>query len=217
MWRSESIKSIAVTFKSGELSLEGQLRIPEGEGPFPAVVVCHPHPQYGGSMDNLVVNSICNSLAEISIVSLKFNFRGVDGSQGTFDNGIGEQDDVRSAISYMLSVKEVDPHRAGLAGYSAGSAWGLTAACGDIRIKALAAISPPLSMFDFQCLLNCTKPKLMISGSEDEWIPVKQFVGFCRSFPEPKECFTVDGADHFWMGFDAVVAEKVTDFFKHNL
>ena len=209
--------SKSVTFKSGELSLVGRVFTPEGKGPYPGVVVCHPHPQYGGSMDNNVVDSICDSLTSKSIISFKFNFRGVNGSEGKFGNGPGEEDDVRAAISFILSAKEVNPYRLGLVGYSAGSAWGLKAACGDARVKALAALSPPLSMFDFSCLQNCTKPKLMISGTEDRLIPVEPFESFCRSFPEPKECITVKGADHSWQGYEADAAEMVSGFFGRML
>ena len=78
-------------FPCGELSLEGALTIPEGTGTFPAIIVCHPHPLYGGSMHNNVINSVCEALAQSSLISFKFNFRGVDASQGEFDQGDGEQ------------------------------------------------------------------------------------------------------------------------------
>ena len=119
------MKEIEVRFPSGELLLEGVLGLPEGDGPFPAVVVCHPHPLYGGSMDNNVVNSICEALTRASLVSFKFNFRGVGGSQGTHSGGAGEQEDVAAAISFVSDQAEVDPGRIGLAGYSAGAGYSL--------------------------------------------------------------------------------------------
>jgi alpha/beta superfamily hydrolase len=85
------MKKTRVSFPSGELFLEGILAIPEGAGPFPAVIICHPHPLYGGSMDNNVVYSLSETLTQASFVSFKFNFRGVGGSQGEFGQGIGEQ------------------------------------------------------------------------------------------------------------------------------
>ena len=97
-----------VKFHCDELSLEGILDVPGGIGPFPAVIVCHPHPLYGGSMDNNVVDSICEALAQASLISLKFNFRGVGRSEGEFSQGIGEQEDVAAAISFITTVKEVD-------------------------------------------------------------------------------------------------------------
>jgi len=207
------MKRTRVSFSSGGLFLEGILVIPEGAGPFPAVIVCHPHPLYGGSMDNNVVNSLSETLTQASLVSFKFNFRGVGGSQGEFGQGIGEREDVEAAISFISKVKEVDSNRIGLAGYSAGAGFALPVGFNDDRIKALAAVSPPIPMFDFDFLKNCPKPKLLISGSRDDLIPIKQFLEFCQNLPEPKECESIEGADHFWWGYESRLAAKVAAFF----
>jgi alpha/beta superfamily hydrolase len=207
------MKKIRVRFPSGELFLEGILAIPEGAGPFPAVIVCHPHPLYGGSMDNNVVYSLSEALTQALLVSFKFNFRGVGGSQGESGQGIGEQEDVEAAISFISAVKKVDSKRVGLAGYSAGAGFALPVGCKDAQIKALAAVSPPLSMFDFDFLKSCPKPKLFISGSRDNFTPADQFLEFCQTLPEPKEYETVEGADHFWWEYEPLLATKVTAFF----
>jgi alpha/beta superfamily hydrolase len=207
------MKQIRVSFSSGELVLEGILAIPEGAGPFPAVIVCHPHPLYGGNMDNNVVYSLSGKLTQASLASFKFNFRGVGGSQGEFGQGIGEQEDVKAAISFINTVKEVDSKRIGLAGYSAGAGFAFPIGFNDARIKALAAVSPPLLMFTFEFLKSCPKPKLLISGSRDDLIPVDQFLEFCQNLPEPKECESIEGADHFWWGYESRLAAKVTAFF----
>jgi alpha/beta superfamily hydrolase len=207
------MKKTRVSFPSGRLFLEGILAIPEGAGPFPAVIVCHPHPLYGGSMDNNVVNSLSETLTQASLASFKFNFRGVGGSQGEFGQGIGEREDVEAAISFISSVKEVDSTRIGLAGYSAGAGFAFPVGFNDDRIRALAAVSPPLSMFDFDFLKSCPKPKLLISGSKDELIPINQFLEFCQNLPGPKECESIEGADHFWWGYESRLAAKVVAFF----
>ena len=207
------MKKTRVSFSSGGLALEGILVIPEGDGPFPAVIVCHPHPLYGGSMDNNVVNSLSETLEQASLASIKFNFRGVGGSQGEFGQGIGEREDVKAAISFISTVKEVDSKRIGLAGYSAGAGFALPVSFNDDRIKALAAVSPPIPMFDFEFLKSCLKPKLLISGSRDDLIPINQFIEFCRNLPEPKECENIEGADHFWWGYESRLAAKVAAFF----
>jgi alpha/beta superfamily hydrolase len=207
------MKRIRVSFSSGRLVLEGILAIPEGAGPFPAVIVCHPHPLYGGSMDNNVVNSLSETLTQASLASLKFNFRGVGGSQGEFGQGIGEQEDVEAAISFVSTVKEVDSKRIGLAGYSAGAGFALPVGFNDDRIRALAAVSPPIPMFDFDFLKSCPKPKLLISGSRDNLISINQFLEFCQNLPEPKECESIEGADHFWWGYESRLAAKVAAFF----
>jgi alpha/beta superfamily hydrolase len=207
------MKQIRVSFPSGELLLEGILAIPQGAGPFPAVIVCHPHPLYGGSMDNNVVYSLSEKLTQASLASFKFNFRGVGSSQGEFGQGIGEQEDVKAAISFINTVKEVDSKRIGLAGYSAGAGFAFPIGFNDTQIKALAAVSPPLLMFNFDFLKSCPKPKLLISGSRDDLIPVAQFLEFCQNLPEPKECESIEGADHFWRGYESSLAAKVTAFF----
>jgi alpha/beta superfamily hydrolase len=207
------MRKTRVSFPSGNLILEGILAIPEGPGPFPAVIVCHPHPLYGGSMDNNVVHSLCETLTQASLASFKFNFRGVGDSQGKYGQGIGEQEDVEAAISFTSTVEEVDSKRIGLAGYSAGAGFALPVGLNDVRIRALAAISPPLSMFDFDFLKDCPKPKLFISGSRDDFTPADQFLEFCQNLPEPKECGSIEGADHFWWGYESRLAAKVTAFF----
>jgi len=207
------MKQARVSFPSGELFLEGILAIPEGAGPFPAVIVCHPHPLYGGSMDNNVVYSLFEALTQASLASLKFNFRGVGGSQGEFGQGIGEQEDVEAAISFISTVKGANSKRIGLAGYSAGAGFALPVGLNDVRIKAMAAVSPPLSMFDFDFLKVCPKPKLLISGGRDNFTSADQFLEFCQNLPEPKEYESIEGADHFWWGYESRLATKVTAFF----
>jgi len=211
------MKKARVSFSSGGLFLEGILAIPEGAGPFPAVIVCHPHPLYGGSMDNNVVCNLSETLTQASLASFKFNFRGVGGSQGEFGQGIGEWEDVEAAISFISTVKEVDSRRIGLAGYSAGAGFALPVGFNDARIRALAAVSLPLPMFDFDFLKSCPKPKLFISGSRDNLIPTDQFFKFCQNLPEPKEYESIEGADHFWWGYESSMAAKVTAFFTRVL
>jgi Predicted hydrolase of the alpha/beta superfamily len=211
------VKKTRITFRSGELSLEGILTIPEGVEPFPAVIVCHPHSLYGGSMDNNVVNALCEALLQTSLISLKFNFRGVGRSEGEFGQGIGVQEDADAAVSFASTVREADSKRIGLVGYSAGAGFALPVAFRSARIKALAAISPPVSMFNFEFLKDCLKPKLLISGSADDFTPISQFLGFCQSLPQPTEYHSIKGADHFWWGYESALAVKIADFFSKVL
>lgn len=168
-------------------------------------------------MDNNVVSGVCEALTQAALISFKFNFRGVGESQGEFGHGMGEQKDVEAAISFVSTVKEVDSERIGIAGYSAGAGFALPVGFEHDRIKALAAISPPISMFDFDFLKACPKPRLLISGSKDDLIPAEQFLEFCRRLPEPKECGSIEGADHFWWGYELNLADKVAAFFTRVL
>lgn len=202
-----------IRFDCAGFLLEGMLHIPTNIGPFVTVIVCHPHPLYGGNMDNNVVISVTNSLSNAGILALRFNFRGVGNSGGAYDNGLGEQEDVRAALLFLTTIPSVKADYIGLIGYSAGASFSLPVGVYDERIKALAAISPPISMTDFSYLGDCPKPKLLVSGSTDDFTPADIFLSFCQKLMEPKEYLIIDGADHFWSGFEAKLATYITKFF----
>ena len=100
------MKTTPVVFPCGTIALEGVMFRPDGGGPFSAAVVCHPHPLYGGSMDNNVVNAVCHALVERSIIALKFNFRGVGRSEGSHSGGNDEPLDLKAAIDYVSELGE---------------------------------------------------------------------------------------------------------------
>jgi len=204
-------------FLSGHLKLEGKLYLPETDQPLPAVVVCHPHPRYGGSMENNVVDAICRSLLSVSICSFKFNFRGVGESQGSFSNGSGEVEDIKAAVSFLASQPEIDKTRLGLAGYSAGAAWGLAAASQTPAVKASVAVSVPLSLSDLSFLKDFHSPLLMISGSEDQLTNPEDLVAFCTELPSSVEYRIIEDADHSWSGFEKEAGAEIAGFFKDHL
>ena len=210
------MRLIQVTIPCGELTLEGMLQVPGGSSPFPCVVVCHPHPLYGGDMENNVVVALCYALCESEIASLRFNFRGVGKSEGSFGGGVAEQEDVKAAISFVASREEVDAERIGLCGYSFGAIPSFLGALWE-QIQAAAAISPPLSLSPLYGLKESSKPKLLISGGEDNFTPHQAFEAFFESLPEPKECQVIAGADHFWWGYEDEVGNSVSSFFVETL
>ncbi|MDD5288422.1 MAG: CocE/NonD family hydrolase, partial [Dehalococcoidales bacterium] len=150
-----------VTFPCGGVQLEGVLHLPEGTGRFPAVVICHPHPLYGGDMDNNVVVAICSALVKSAIVCLRFNFRGAGDSGGSFGGGVGEQDDVKAALDFLANSPQIDSMRIGLAGYSFGGSVVLPVALMDSRVKQLALISPALKEAGWAQLKDYVLPKLI--------------------------------------------------------
>jgi alpha/beta superfamily hydrolase len=203
-----------IWINSDRLQLEGALHIPDNPQTVSAVVVCHPHPLYGGTMDNRIVYAVCEKLKQKGVAALRFNFRGVGNSQGRYDGGVGEQRDVEAAVSFVESrFRQLEIEKIGVAGYSFGAAVGLSEAAKDNRVKVLAAISPPLNHFNFSFLEKCLKPKLLLCGSDDEIIPKDKFREFVEKLPEPKEYLIVEGADHFWFEFEEEVAECVSKFF----
>ena len=132
-----------ITFPCGDLQLEGLLRLPEGEAPG-AAVVCHPHPLYGGSMYNNVVEAVLEAFWLRQFATLRFNFRGVGDSEGEYDGGEGELDDVREAVAFVAgkaAVKSVT-----LAGYSFGASVSLRAGLADPAVGGLVLVALPLAL-----------------------------------------------------------------------
>jgi alpha/beta superfamily hydrolase len=204
-----SVSIRGLTFASGELTLEGVLHVP-ATAPAPGVVVCHPHPLYGGSMDNNVVAAACEAMVQRGYAALRFNFRGVHGSEGEHDEGRGEADDARAALAYLRGLPEVDEGRVGLIGYSFGAMVGAEAASGAIR--ALAMISPPLAYADLRVGWGCP---VLIMGSETD--PVAPAARLRLVAEQPGvELVLVDGADHSWWGYEADLAEGLGSFFERH-
>jgi len=199
----------------GKITLEGMIHIPDGPGPFPLVVVCHPHPLYGGSMHNNVVDAVCSSLGEKEIGWLKFNFRGVGKSGGRFDNGIGEKDDARAAISFSEGQAQIAPQKIGMCGYSFGSMVAFPVAVEDARVKAVAGIAPFVQPENL--LHQYTRPKLLVCGTQDEFINYKTLEKMVQKMPDPKELSLHPGVDHFWMGEEGAMGERVAQFFAKYL
>ncbi len=105
-----------IKFPCGDITLEGKWHLPDGKGPFPVVIVCHPHPLHGGNKSHPVIKGICSELASRSIAALRFNFRGVGRSGGSYGEGITEQEDIKAAITFALSEKDIDAKRLGFGG-----------------------------------------------------------------------------------------------------
>ncbi|MBI2328646.1 MAG: alpha/beta hydrolase [Chloroflexi bacterium] len=200
-------------FPCGDISLEGELHLPQGRGPFPGVVVCHPHPLYGGDMFNNIVMAICQLLSRHSIAAFRFNFRGVGSSGGQFGGGIGEQEDVRAALDFLLATPDIDPERIGLAGYSFGASVSLAVALEEERVSLLALVSPALADSGWEQLKGYHQAKFLIVGDADSVIPLARFQQHIKAVAVPKQYQVVPGADHFWRGYEEAVARQVTLFF----
>ena len=211
------MKRVPVTFPCGDILLEGIWHLPHATSLLPAVIVCHPHPLYGGNMSNNVVFAICQVLAQQSIAAFRFNFRGVGKSEGDFGEGITEQEDIEAALAFISTTPDIDQKRIGLAGYSFGAGVALPVALQDERFNLLALVSPALSDSGWEQIKGYTKPKLLISGNQDFVIPLSQFEQYTKDIPEPKHCQIISGADHFWQGYEEEVAQKVAQFFVAGL
>ena len=202
----------AVSFESDGLKVEGLLHLPETT-PCAGVVVAHPHPQYGGDMRNLVVSALCEAALAVGAAALRFNFRGAGASEGSFDNGNGEQHDVAAALAYLRSLPEVDG-RLALAGYSFGAAVALRLAPKDVR--CLVAVSPPtiggwLSGPEIAC------PTLFLCGDRDEYCDPEALRGASKAMGGPAQVSVLHGVDHFWAGSTERLVENVEPFLQSHL
>ena len=167
-----------------------------------AALVCHPYPLYGGTLHNKVVFHAMKALNSFGFPVLRFNFRGTGLSEGKHAGGIGEVDDVRTALDWL-------DREFGLplifAGFSFGAAVGLRAAYNDDRVPALIALGLPAvavedRVYDFDFLRNCTKPKLFVSGSRDQFAPPGKLEALVSTFAEPKKLIRIEAGDHFFEG-----------------
>ena len=179
-------------------SLEALLWTAPAENPSCVALVCHPHPLFGGTMHNKVVYQAAKTLHEAGMPVLRFNFRGAGLSEGAHDHGRGEQDDVRVAIDYLASEFPATPIL--LAGFSFGAGVGLRVGCGDERVMRLIGLGIPVNRFDMSYLEACAKPKLFISGGNDEFGARDKIEALFAAMPEPKRLHIVEGADHFFAG-----------------
>lgn len=174
-----------------------------------AVVVAHPHPQYGGTMHTKVVYHAAKALARIGCAVLRFNFRGAGASAGAFDEGRGEMDDFRAALDFMAG------RYAGAQLWACGMSFGawiaLSVGTEDARVKALVGIAPPLARYDFERVRQTTKPKFFIQGERDELCPLKDMQEFYARAAEPKELVVIDAADHLFDGKASEVADALED------
>ena len=222
-----SVVTEAVRFASGELTLVGVLHRPDDsnlerrasnfELRRPGVAVCHPHPLYGGDMENNVVVALCRALAAGGLTALRFNFRGVEGSGGSHGGGLAEREDARAALDFLAGLDAVDGECLGLAGYSFGALVALSAS--DERLRALAAVSPPAGGLDIASVQRGV-PTLLISGDRDEIAPAARLPEMAASLQllTPKdEVRSVAGADHFWWGHEEALAAAVVEFFRGHL
>lgn len=175
-----------------------------------AAIVCHPHPLFGGTMHNKVVYRIARVFSDAGFAVLRFNFRGTGRSQGEYDNGLGEQDDLRSAIKFIDG--KYPGAEMWLAGFSFGSAVMLRSAACDDRVRAFVAAGVPVPKYDFSDIARCNKPKLFVHGSLDEFGSLRDLETLFASLDEPKELKIIEGADHFFEGRLGELADAVSNF-----
>ena len=198
---------MTIDIPCGALRLEAVLQPGRGAG---AAVICHPHPQYGGTMHNPAVLAVAEGLQQADYTTLCFNFRGVGRSTGHYGGGLAEQDDARAALAYVLA--HTGASHAILAGYSFGAVVALAVGAATAAVDAIIAVAPPLAMSELNGLSACTKSTLFLVGDADQFCPVAALEAALRRVPQPTQTRVLRGADHFLFGYEADIAAAVRDF-----
>ena len=193
----------------GGVNEEGLVERGRVHGLRAAVVLAHPHPQYGGTMHTKVVYQAAKAFKRIGCAVLRFNFRGTGLSAGAYDEGRGEMDDFRAAAAFMRGQYPDAPIWA--AGMSFGAWIALTVGASDPRVSALVGIAPPLARYDFEVVRTSAKPKFFIQGERDELCPLKDMQEFYARAVDPKELVVIDAADHLFDGKVLEVGDAIED------
>ena len=187
----------AVLERPGEGALEG------------CAVVCHPHPQHGGTMHNKVAHTLARALVRSGFEVLRFNFRGTEGSEGEFDDGVGELDDALAAIEFMRSRHGSYP--LWLAGFSFGAAIAVKAAVA-MHVDGLVSVAPAISRFAAGLETQPDCPWLIIQGDEDELVDVEETVAWVDSLAPGPELLIINGGEHFFHGRLSELRSAVMNF-----
>jgi hypothetical protein len=208
------MKEERVFIPSTGIRLEGLLSVREAVPYKGGMILCHPHPLYGGEMDNPVITTAVEAASQEGFSTLRFNFRGVGESEGTYGEGIGEGEDVKAAIDYLCSkLKNFNPCLI-LFGYSFGAWAGFPIAIRDERVQGMVAVAPPLELHDFGYLKGCKKRKLLIAGDRDTYCPTSLLEELYETLDEPKSIAIISGADHFFFSHTQFLIQPLREFFK---
>lgn len=175
-----------------------------------AAIVCHPHPLFGGTMENKVVARAARYIAEAGIEAIRFNFRGVDQSEGKHDQGRGEREDLLAVIDHVLSISS--NARLVLVGFSFGSWIALDVGARHPSVHALVGLAPPVRMFDFEYLSATSKPTLIVYAENDQYTPAATTKSWVESSKQRVESVLVPGVDHFFGPQVDAVGRKVAEF-----
>jgi uncharacterized protein len=202
------IESLFLAGPAGRL--EALLEEPEDSAPRAAALVCHPHPQHGGTMHNKVVYRVARGLRRTGHVVLRFNYRGVNLSEGTYAQGEGELDDARVALQYLRERYPELPYTLG--GFSFGSRIALRLGCGEQSAEAptrVIAVGFPSAYRDKANLEGCVTPRVFLHSTNDEFGAVQDLETIVSALPEPKYLIFIEAKDHYFNGALEQLEEQV--------
>ncbi|MBW2310254.1 MAG: alpha/beta hydrolase [Deltaproteobacteria bacterium] len=183
-----------IAFHSDTIQIEGLVYLQDGDK---AAVITHPHPLYGGSMYNQVVEIMTTVYQKKGFSTLRFNFRGVGSSQGNYDQGEGEREDVRSALHYL---HERGKSAIDLAGYSFGAWVNARIMDSEPLINRIIMVSPPVAFLDFSSLAPSPKIRVVIAGERDEIAPAERIRDLVSAWNPAAHFEVIEGANHLYFG-----------------
>ncbi|MEM6662276.1 MAG: alpha/beta hydrolase [Pseudomonadota bacterium] len=208
-----------VHFPGPEGRLEGRYHpLPDKDAPI--AIILHPHPKYGGTMNNPVTYRLHYAFREIGFTVMRFNFRGVGRSQGEFDQGIGELSDAASALDYLQSMHE-SAKACWVAGFSFGAWIGMQLLMRRPEINGFISVAPPANMYDFSFLAPCPSSGLIINGEADRIVPLEDVTKLSDKLKAQKGITitheTVPEANHFFeRGMDPMI-ERVKEYVQQRM
>ncbi|MBC6441832.1 MAG: alpha/beta hydrolase [Rhodobacteraceae bacterium] len=209
-----------VIFPGPDGRLEGRHH-PQKTKDAPLAVILHPHPQFGGTMNNKVVYNLHYTFHKIGFTVLRFNFRGVGRSQGEYDEGTGELSDAASALDYLQTLNPNAKH-CWVAGFSFGAWIGMQLLMRRPELSGFISVSPPANMYDFSFLAPCPSSGLIINGSNDRVAKPRNTENLVRKLQEQKAITithkVIEGADHFFKGdhMETMIGE-VNSYVRHHM
>ena len=211
-----------VIFNGPAGRLEGRYQ-PSKEKNAPIALILHPHPQFGGTMNNKIVYDLFYMFQQRGFTTLRFNFRGIGRSQGEFDQGIGELSDAASALDYLQAMNPNSKH-CWVAGFSFGAWIGMQLLMRRPEITGFISVAPPANMYDFSFLAPCPSSGLIINGTADRVAPPKDTHTLVGKLREQKGITItheeIEGADHFFRDDEVhmkPMIELVQDYVRRRL
>lgn len=186
------VKEQRITFESDRIKIEGLICTQKGER---GVVITHPHPLYGGTMYDQVVTTLTQAYNSKGFTTLRFNFRGVGVSEGRYEQGSGEKEDVKSALRYLYSLGKIDLD---LAGYSFGAWVNAKITTSDFMVSNMIMVSPPVAFLDFSFLSLNPRITAVIAGGRDDIAPVDEINRLVTTWNPAAHFEVIEDADHFY-------------------
>ncbi len=184
-----------IRFRSGQWEMEG---LYHSDNPIKGVAITHPHPLYGGDMFNPVVEAIVAAYQKKGFATLRFNLRGTGKSTGTYERGIGEQEDVAGAVDFLKSEGLQEIH---LSGYSFGAWVNAMAVQASVSVQGMTMVAPPVAFIDFKGVDHLATLAAVVAGSRDEFAPPGLIRPLLGNWNPDARMDVIEGADHFFFGF----------------